>query len=197
MLGIVSLSRTDRFQVLCRYPTPDFTGRNLGVLKNQRTGGNNRPLAHFTSIKQRRPHTDEGSVVDGTGMDSHVMSDGDIRTDMRRPRIVSYMYAGSVLNVGAVTDGDRGYITSHDGIEPDRAFVTQRDIAHDGCILAEIAVLTPLGAEAAITLDECHKWRLLRLLADISQDTTVDVEDVTVDCVGSVRSKEHSGTTQL
>ena len=38
---------------------------------------------------------------------------------------------------------------------------------------------------------------LLRLLADVSQDTTVDIEDVAVDGVGSVRCQEHSGSTKL
>ena len=35
------------------------------------------------------------------------------------------------------------------------------------------------------------------LLADISQDAAVNVQNVTVDKVGSIRSQEHSGTGQI
>ena len=38
---------------------------------------------------------------------------------------------------------------------------------------------------------------LLRLLADVGQDTAIDIEHVTIHCVRSVRSQEHSRTTQL
>ena len=38
---------------------------------------------------------------------------------------------------------------------------------------------------------------LPRLLADVSQDAAVNVENQTVDKVGSLRGEEHSGTAQI
>ena len=38
---------------------------------------------------------------------------------------------------------------------------------------------------------------LPRLLADVSQNTAVNVEDQAVDKVGSLRGEEHSGTAQV
>ena len=38
---------------------------------------------------------------------------------------------------------------------------------------------------------------LLGLLADISQNTTVHIEHMTVDGIRSMRSQEHGGATQL
>jgi hypothetical protein len=64
--------------------------------------------------------------------------------------------AAAVLNVRAVADGDGGYVAAHDGIEPYGALVAHRDVAHDGSILAEIAVSPPLGSETAITLNQSH-----------------------------------------
>ena len=38
---------------------------------------------------------------------------------------------------------------------------------------------------------------LFRLFADVSKDTAIYIEDVSVDCIGCLRSKEYSGTGQL
>ena len=38
---------------------------------------------------------------------------------------------------------------------------------------------------------------LLGLFADVSKDTAIYIEDVSVDCIGCLRSKEYSGTGQL
>ena len=38
---------------------------------------------------------------------------------------------------------------------------------------------------------------LLGLLADVSKDTAIYIQDVSVDCIGCLRSKEYSGTGQL
>ena len=45
---------------------------------------------------------------------------------------------------------------------------------------------------------KCRIWKnLLRLLADVSQDAAVNVQDEAVDEVGSGRSQEDSGSTQI
>lgn len=38
---------------------------------------------------------------------------------------------------------------------------------------------------------------LLGLLADVSKDTAIYIQDVSVDCIGCLRSKEYSGAGQL
>ena len=38
---------------------------------------------------------------------------------------------------------------------------------------------------------------LFRLFADVSKDTSIYIEDVSIDCIGCLRSKEYSGTGQL
>lgn len=38
---------------------------------------------------------------------------------------------------------------------------------------------------------------LLGLFADVSKDTAIYIEDVSIDCIGCLRSKEYSGTGQL
>jgi hypothetical protein len=59
----------------------------------------------------------------------------------------------TVLHIGAVADGDGSHITTHDGIEPYRTLISQRDISHDGSVLAEVAVFAPLGRHTFITLN--------------------------------------------
>jgi hypothetical protein len=49
MLGIVSLSWTDRLDVLGRYATPYFTSRNLRVLKYKGTSGYDRTFANLAT----------------------------------------------------------------------------------------------------------------------------------------------------
>ena len=81
------------------------------------------------------------------------MSDGHHVADMRRTGVVSDVDAGTVLDISAVADGNRCHVAAYDGIEPDAALVTHRDITDDGCILAEITVLSPLGCQTTVTLD--------------------------------------------
>ena len=38
---------------------------------------------------------------------------------------------------------------------------------------------------------------LLGLFADVSKDTAIYIEDVSIDCIGCLRSKEYSGAGQL
>ena len=38
---------------------------------------------------------------------------------------------------------------------------------------------------------------LFGLFADVSKDTAIYIEDVSIDCIGCLRSKEYSGTGQL
>jgi hypothetical protein len=37
----------------------------------------------------------------------------------------------------------------------------------------------------------------LRLFANVSKNTSIDIKDVTVDCIGSMGCKEYSGATEL
>ena len=62
----------------------------------------------------------------------------------------------TVLNVRAVADGDGRNIATDDGPEPYGALVAHGDIAHDGCVLAEVAVAAPFRGHAFVCLDECH-----------------------------------------
>lgn len=81
------------------------------------------------------------------------MSDSHHITDIRGTSVVSDMDAGTVLNIGTITDGDGCHIAAHDSIEPDTALVTHRDVTDDGRILAEITVFSPFGCQTAVTLD--------------------------------------------
>jgi hypothetical protein len=51
MLGIVSLSWTDRLDVLGRYAPPYFTSGNLHVLKYEGTSGYDRTFANLATIE--------------------------------------------------------------------------------------------------------------------------------------------------
>ena len=153
VLRVVGLARARRFEVLRRHTTPDLVRTNLCVLQYQSTGSNDRPLANLAAVQQRRSHTDKGAVVDGTGVDSDIMSDSHHIAYMRRTSVVSDVDAGTVLHVSAVAYSDWCYVATHDGIEPNTALVTHRDITDDGCILTEITVLAPLGCQTTVTLD--------------------------------------------
>ena len=59
-----AMSWTDGFEVLRRHTAPDLAGRNLRVLQHQGTSSHDRTFAHLTVVEERRPHADEGTVVD-------------------------------------------------------------------------------------------------------------------------------------
>ena len=73
-----------------------------------------------------------------------------IVADMGRTCLVGHMDTASILDVGAVANGDRSYIATNHSVEPYRAFVTHRYVADDGSVLAKIAISPPFGSETAI-----------------------------------------------
>jgi hypothetical protein len=59
----------------------------------------------------------------------------------------------TILYIRTVANGNGGYIAAYDGIKPDGTVVAHLDVAHDGGVLAEVAVFAPFGRQSFITLD--------------------------------------------
>jgi len=150
MLGIVRLSWSDGLEVLGRYAAPDFASGNLGVLQHQGTSGHDGAFANLTAVEQGGTHADEGIVMDGAGMDGDVVADGHVVADVGRASLMGDVDAGTVLNVGAVADGDGSHVAAYHRIEPHGALVAHGDVAHDSGIFAEIAISPPFGSETAV-----------------------------------------------
>jgi hypothetical protein len=83
-------------------------------------------------------------------MHGYVVSDGHIVADVRRTSFVGDVYTATILYIGAVADGDRGYIATNHGVEPYGTLVAHRDIAYNRGVLAKIAISPPFGSETAI-----------------------------------------------
>ena len=57
-------------------------------------------------------------IVDGAGVNCHVVTYRYVVADMSWARFVGDVYARAVLDVRAVADSDGSYVATHDGIEP-------------------------------------------------------------------------------
>ena len=66
---------------------------------------------------------------------------------------MSYMDAGTILHIGAISNSNRSHIATHHSIKPDGALVAHLHITHNRCVLTEIAVLAPLRCQTAIGFD--------------------------------------------
>ena len=77
--------------------------------------------------------------MDGACVDGDIVTDGHVAADMRRAGIVRHMYAGAVLHIAAVTDGDGSHVAPHHSIEPYGTLIAYGHVAHDGGVLAEVA----------------------------------------------------------
>ena len=148
--GIVGLAGAGGLDVLGGDAAPDLVRGYLGALQHQGTGGDDGALPHLAVVEDGGPHADEGAVADGAGMEGDIVADGDVAAYMRGADVVGHVYAASVLHVGAVANGDRGHVATHHGVEPHRALVAQRHVAHQRGVLAEIAVLAPTGRTAFV-----------------------------------------------
>ena len=84
-------------------------------------------------------------IMNGAGMNSDIVTNGDVVANMRRACLVSNMDARAILYIGTVANGDRGHIASNNGIEPDRTFVAHCYIAHNRGVFTEVTILAPLG----------------------------------------------------
>ena len=84
-------------------------------------------------------------------MNGNVMTNGYIRTDMRRTCLMGDMNTRAILYVSTIAYSDRSNITTHNSVKPDGAFITHRDIANNSGILTEVAILAPFRSETFIT----------------------------------------------
>lgn len=150
MLGIVSLSRTGGLNVLGRNTTPNLVRRYLRILKHQGSCSYNRPFTHLATVEQRSSHTNQCVIMNSASMNGNIVSDGNVAADVRRTCLMGNVDTGTVLYIGAVANGDGGYIAPYYGIEPDGTLVAHSYFANNGGILTEIAVFAPLGRETAI-----------------------------------------------
>ena len=150
MRGVVGLAGAGGLDVLGGDAAPDLVKGYLGALQHQGAGSHNGALPYLAVVEQGGTHAYEGAVMDGAGMHGDVVANGDIAADMGGAGVVRHMDTGAVLHVGAVANGDGGHIATHHSVEPHRTLVTQRHIAHQRGVLAEIAVLAPTGRLAFV-----------------------------------------------
>lgn len=145
MRRIVCLAGACGLDVFGGDAAPNLVGWYLGPLQHQRSGSHDGALPHLAVVEQRGTHADEGAVADGAGVDGDIVADGDVVADMRGTGVVGHMDAGAILHIGTVADGDGRHVAAHHGVEPHRALVAQRHIAHQRGVLAEITVFAPTG----------------------------------------------------
>lgn len=136
-----------------RHAAPQLVCPHLGVLEHQGAGGHDRPLADVAVVEQGGAHADECAVADGAGVDGGVVPDGHVVADGGGAGGVGHVDARPVLHVGAVADGDGRHVAPHHGVEPDGAPVAHGDLANDGGVLAEVAVLAPFRGLALDRFD--------------------------------------------
>ena len=79
---IIGLSRTYLLDELGGNTTPDFSGGDYCILKNQGTGGHDGAFAYLAVVEKGTTHTDEGMIMNGAGMDGGIMTDGHVTADM-------------------------------------------------------------------------------------------------------------------
>src|SRR6202034_2508058 len=86
-------------------------GRNLGVLRDQRVRRDQRSGANLRAIEDRCAHADEDVVADRAAMQDRVVAHRYPSSDQQWGVRVCMQYT-AVLNIGAVTDGDRIHVTA-------------------------------------------------------------------------------------
>ena len=142
---IIRLAGAGGLDILGGDAAPDLVRGYLGALQHKGAGGDDGTLPHLAVVEDGGTHAYEGTVADGAGMEGDVVAYGDVAAYTRGADVVGHVYAGAVLHVGAVADGDGGHVAAHHGVEPHRALVAQRHIAHQRGVLAEVAALPQRG----------------------------------------------------
>ena len=102
MGGIVGLTRTSLLDELSWNTAPNLTRTNLCSTYHQRACGYNGALAHLTVVEQSASHADKTMVVNGTGMHSGIMANGDITANVQRTNLISGVQHGTVLHICTV-----------------------------------------------------------------------------------------------
>jgi len=96
---------------------------------NHRPGGNHSAAFHHRAIQYRRMHPNEAAILQRTGMQHHLMPNGDAGTDDCRPGFPRHMHHRIILDVRARADADMVYVAAHDATEPDAGMIADFDIA--------------------------------------------------------------------
>ena len=144
---LLSLLRFDHFDELGGSACPHLVRADFGTAEHYGSGGDERPLPHFGIIHNDCSHSDQGIVMNFGAMDHYVMADRDIIADLDGRLLIESMEHGAILDIDTVADGDGVDIAAQHGAEPDAALIAHSDIAHEGSIIGNKAILADLGGE--------------------------------------------------
>ncbi|MFD0390594.1 hypothetical protein ACFQ4K_26690 [Tistrella bauzanensis] len=118
----------DIAQLAGRYTAPQFAGRDMLLLPDQRTGTDDRAAIDHRAVEHGGAHADKGAGLKRAGMDDRAMADGDIIADERGEARPVDMHDRAVLKVDAPTDPDAVDIAAQHAAIPDTALGTDFDI---------------------------------------------------------------------
>ena len=91
--------------------------RDLLALGNQRMSTDDGIPSDAGTVQYRSPHADKGTIANSAAVQCRLMPDGDSLANLKRKTGICMKHA-IVLNIAALTNGDRLVIAAHNGAEP-------------------------------------------------------------------------------
>jgi hypothetical protein len=85
-------------------------------------------------------------------MQHDLVAHRDAGTHRQRLAMVGMQHA-AILDIGFLSDANEIYITSHNGLKPDRAVVAHDYITNEGGIFCQKAIFTPFWGKFATRND--------------------------------------------
>jgi hypothetical protein len=149
LVHLAALSGVNGLDEFGRSATPKFVGANLGAREHDGTCGNDSAFANLSVIHNDGAHADEGIVMNLCAVDSHVVADRDVVSDLNSRLLIEGVQYRSVLDVYTIANTDRVYIATDDGVEPYAALVTDDSVTDDCSVFGKEATFADLRSESA------------------------------------------------
>src|SRR5690606_25939197 len=86
-------------------------------------------------------HSNQDIIMNGATMDNGIMSNRHIISYIGGRFLIGGMYDSTILNIDLVSDLNIMHISSYDCIEPNTTLFSNGDLAYDGCVFCDIAII--------------------------------------------------------
>src|SRR5690606_35602319 len=138
------------------HPRVDIAFFANHIFQNDSSGCNDTATFHHGMIHDPAAHPYQYQRVDGASVYDSLMSYGNKISNIRFGSFIRAMDDRSILDIDPVPDSNAVHISPHYRLKPHAAFIPHDNIAHDGCVLGQITIFSPLWGNTSQTFNECH-----------------------------------------
>src|SRR6266853_1451109 len=115
-----------------RHPDHERARGDAGAFGHDRTRGDHAARTDVDTVQEYAAHADQAVVLDGAAVQNGAVPHADPRADSRGQPFI-HVHDRAVLEIGVLTDHDRGHVAAKHRVVPDARVRAQRHVPQNDC----------------------------------------------------------------